>query len=54
MEKKETFIEWCQHCDREVELCTVFKMQRCPNCKKPLKPCALCDLNLVSCEKCIL
>lgn len=53
-EKTETFFEKCHHCDSKVELTTKFKRHQCPDCKKWIKPCALCDLDLVDCDKCYL
>ena len=46
--------EWCPECDTEVKLKAVFKVQTCPNCSKPIYPCALCDHDKVDCSKCKL
>ena len=43
MKTDETKIsEGCPHCDNEVELKTIFKKQRCPVCKKLIRPCNIC------------
>ncbi len=52
--KYELIFEKCHHCETEVELSTEFKMHPCPNCRKRIKLCALCDLDLGNCEECPL
>ena len=47
-----TVVEWCPHCDQEVELRSIFKSQKCPSCGRKIKPCALCDTNKCSCSVC--
>lgn len=43
-------VEWCPECDCEVLLQNVFKTQICPNCGKPILPCAQCkDNNCTNC-----
>lgn len=37
-------IEYCPHCNREVELDNEFKAQKCPNCGVYIVPCNLCPL----------
>lgn len=40
----EHIVEFCQHCEQEVELNKEFKVQQCPNCGKHIVPCNLCPL----------
>lgn len=51
---KGSVTEWCSKCEQEVKLKSIFKVQICPNCGKPIKPCALCDMDKVACSKCPL
>lgn len=46
--------EWCSHCEDEVELKAEFKVQICPNCGRPILPCAMCDMDFNPCFKCPL
>ena len=46
--------EMCPECETEVKLKAEFKVQTCPNCGKPIKPCAMCDMDKVDCSKCEL
>jgi predicted RNA-binding Zn-ribbon protein involved in translation (DUF1610 family) len=41
---EEGVYEYCPHCDDEVILENVFKVQKCPNCGKYIVPCNLCPL----------
>lgn len=46
-------IEWCSYCEQEVEIQAIkYKVQECPNCKKLIKACSLCDTNKCNCNKC--
>ena len=51
---KGSVTEWCPNCEEEAKLKAIFKVQICPNCGKPIKPCALCDMDKVDCSKCPL
>lgn len=44
----------CPWCDHEVMLQAIYKIQQCPNCKRPIIPCSLCDMDKVDCTKCEL
>ncbi len=44
--------EWCPYCEQEVKLDAVLKKQICPDCGKIIYPCALCDCDVVDCNKC--
>ena len=47
--------EWCSDCCSEVQIKATFdEKQFCPNCGKPIKPCALCDWDSVTCNECPL
>lgn len=46
--------EFCPHCQQDVELKEEFKVQVCPNCGKPILPCAMCDNDKVKCSECPL
>lgn len=35
--------ELCPHCEKEVELDNIFKVQTCPNCGKRILPCSICE-----------
>ena len=37
--------EFCSYCGDEVMLENVFKLQRCPNCGRPIVPCSICPHN---------
>ena len=51
--KTKKVIERCPHCEKEVKLDAVqYKLQKCPNCKAKILPCAMCDLNKVNCSTC--
>ena len=41
-----TTIEYCPHCDSEVELEYKFEVQQCPRCKRSIKPCSICTIIL--------
>lgn len=38
----DTCVEFCPHCECEVELRTEFVKQICPNCGEIIAPCNLC------------
>ena len=44
--------EVCPHCDSEVELLSKFKVQKCPECGRQIKPCSLCIMDKVKCCFC--
>ncbi len=53
--------EFCPHCAGEIELSYKgFKIHRCTQCKRALKPCSMCDAYTdspkiaESCDKCPL
>ena len=46
--------ELCPHCESEVVLDKVFKIQECPSCGKAIKPCSMCEMELVKCLDCKL
>ena len=46
--------EMCPHCMHEVKLKARMRKQKCPNCKKSIKPCALCYPDKCNCNKCPL
>ena len=46
--------EWCPLCESEVVLDNTFKIQKCPSCKNPIKPCSMCDMNKLNCNGCKL
>ncbi|QIA28658.1 hypothetical protein [Phage f2b1] len=48
--------EWCPHCDTEVELDSVMKAQKCPNCQVLILPCTYCNdiTDKPDCVKCPL
>jgi hypothetical protein len=48
------FTEFCPKCGYETTLTTKFKKQLCKNCGTYIKPCGLCDMDKVDCNKCIL
>lgn len=50
--EEEQFYECCPYCG-EVVLETKFEYQKCPICKRYIKPCSLCKED-VDCEKCKL
>lgn len=54
MKKYKYTYEVCPHCNEEVKLDAVFKLQLCPGCKELIKPCSLCDMDKVNCNKCKL
>jgi len=47
-------IETCPHCENEVSLKAEMDIQKCPKCSKQIKPCSLCDMDIVKCEECPL
>ena len=52
-----TTIEYCPHCDSEVELKNEFVVQQCPRCKRSIKPCSVCVEHLgfpTDCKNCPL
>jgi hypothetical protein len=46
--------EFCPRCEAQVVLEKVFMIQECPSCTKPIKPCAMCDMDKIDCGKCPL
>lgn len=52
--EKDTFVEYCPHCDSEVNLHYDFKKQVCPKCGKLIAPCNLCNHDVCDCAKCPL
>lgn len=52
--KDDTLVEYCPHCEQEVDLHFSFAIQRCPNCGKLIAPCNLCNHNLCDCANCPL
>lgn len=50
----DTITEYCYHCEREVELKTIFANQVCPCCGELITPCSLCDQNVSDCKNCPL
>ena len=49
---KNIVYEMCPYCDKEVKLEAKLHEQYCPNCNQIIKPCALCDMDTVNCNKC--
>lgn len=47
----ETTVEWCSHCDTEVELKTEIVRQKCPSCGEEILPCSVCTVNY-DCNNC--
>ena len=50
-------VEYCPHCESEVELEYKFEVQQCPNCKRSIRPCSICVEHLgfpTDCVKCPL
>ena len=45
--------EWCDDCNEEVILENKFIIQTCPNCHHKIKPCSLCDMDMVNCNNCL-
>lgn len=45
--------EYCSHCGSTVEI-YAYRKNPCPNCGVIIKPCSMCDMEKVSCEKCKL
>jgi hypothetical protein len=41
--------EWCQNCEDEVILVNYFAPQICPNCKKVILPCNICEKRVSNC-----
>jgi NTP pyrophosphatase (non-canonical NTP hydrolase)/predicted RNA-binding Zn-ribbon protein involved in translation (DUF1610 family) len=41
--------ELCPNCENEVKITNEFKLQICPECGKPIKPCAMCDECMENC-----
>ena len=37
----ETIIEWCPHCEQEVEI-SPYGMSKCPSCGEEIRPCSSC------------
>jgi len=44
----------CSHCGSGVRLVNGFKIQICPECSSNIKPCNLCDHDVVDCTDCPL
>ena len=45
-------IEWCSHCEQEVEIKTIrYLNQKCPQCGGNIKACNLCEDCSYQCEK---
>ncbi len=49
-----TVNEWCPHCEEDITLPAIMQIYKCPICTHRLKPCALCDIDIVNCNKCKL
>ncbi len=49
--KKKKVTEWCSHCDREVKI-HGDRISKCPYCKTSIRPCMLCDMDIVNCNDC--
>ena len=47
-------VEFCPGCEQEVKLRPVLMKQKCPKCGLTIKPCALCDMDVVDRRNCIL
>lgn len=48
-----TITEWCSCCEKEVEIDAVkYKLQKCPNCRKPIRACSMCCCDNADCIKC--
>lgn len=46
-------VELCGYCCQEVEIDAVkCKLQKCPNCGKPIRACCLCDMDTCDCSEC--
>lgn len=43
LDKLEKIYELCSYCNQEVELENKLEPQKCPNCKKIIMPCSICD-----------
>jgi len=50
MKKKKVF-EWCSHCESEVKI-KRDRISKCPYCKASIRPCMLCDMDIVNCNDC--
>lgn len=50
--KAPMIIEYCSHCEGEVQLENVYKVQDCPHCKKKIMPCSICKT--LQCSVCLL
>lgn len=46
LDKLEKIYELCSYCNQEVELENKLEPQKCPNCKKIIMPCSICDYRL--------
>jgi len=44
--------EECPNCGHEVRLISKMIWQECPICKVNIKPCSLCDMDVVNCSNC--
>lgn len=43
--------EWCDNCSNDV-IIDSSRPSLCPICRKPIKPCAMCDMDKVNCDEC--
>lgn len=48
--KQLTTIEWCDKCGQENEISSSGGY--CKHCGKWLRPCSICDMNIVDCNFC--
>lgn len=46
----EKIVEWCPHCGQETEIDRLGG--KCEHCGHFLKPCSLCNMDIVDCSKC--
>lgn len=46
LDKLEKIHELCPYCNQEVELENKLEPQKCPNCKRIIMPCSICDYRL--------
>lgn len=52
--KKNEIIEFCPYCNNEAILKNKQEIQVCKYCLNKIKPCSLCDMDNVKCNKCYL
>lgn len=44
--------EWCPNCERESRILNIPIIQECEYCGEWIRPCSMCDHNIVDCSKC--